>query len=511
MGGVAEWGCSDLLGIFDVSTGGYQQIYTDHRAVTVAWSPDGAWVASGGSSITERCPIVEIWERRTGKSVLKIKYEEPNRPEWTDVPSYMDISADKRFLAAGSRIDICVWNTSTRALTWVMSNSHIDNIYSICFSPNAQRIISASYASTIKVWDLSIIGEAVPNFPDDHATNLVCADEDHFAAYYPEMKKIRLWGRRPNIPESSFYEEHVSAIALSQDSQQLALTTFDKTTITIWNISTRAITIRVCGRTEHICFDARDSEESVCQRRHWDDEVADDDYVERQRKRFKRMPKIDSLTFRNASQLFSSLGGLIKIWKTSNGSCSHTIASGHSFATDITFSSQGQRFACLASDGQGIWKGVIQVWDVVTKQCISTLSLEQPSICYIRSLSFSADMQQLAFSLHHDSERSEAMPFFRGYGLSRDREWIVRDGKRLLWIPPDFRRPDNVDDIIPGIDGLSIIWLRGSRDPVKTEIACTHPAHLAHPNYTVLKAADDLAILLAPESLNPSGRRTAVP
>ncbi|KAK1708840.1 hypothetical protein BDP67DRAFT_524765 [Colletotrichum lupini] len=59
------------------------------------------------------------------------------------------------------------------------------------------------------------------------------------------------------------------------------------------------------------------------------------------------------------------------------------------------------------------------------------------------------------------------MPFFRGYGLSRDREWIVRDGKRLLWIPPDFRRPDNVDDIIPGIDGLSIIWLRGSRDPVR--------------------------------------------
>ncbi|KAK1479576.1 hypothetical protein CCUS01_04705 [Colletotrichum cuscutae] len=455
-----------------------------------------------------------IAERRTGNSVLKIKYEEPNRPEWTDVSVYMDISVDKRFLAAGSRCDIRVWNTSTRALTWVMSDSHMDEIYSICFSPDAQRIISASYASTIKVWDLSIIGEAVPNFPDDDARNLVCADEDHFAAYYPEMKKIRLWGRRPNIPESRFYEELVSAIALSQDNQQLALTTFNKTTITIWNISTRAITIKVCGRTEHICFDAHD-------------EVADDDYVERQRKRSKRMPEVDSLTFGNASQLFSSLGGLIKIWKTSNGSCSHTIASGHSFATDITFSSQGQRFACLASDGQGIWKGVIQVWDVVTKQCISTLSLEQPSVYSIRSLSFSADMQQHAFSVHHvirsypfhlvgillwdlksgslirtlisdkipfievrfdtrfvnrlhteygfidisnslgasssdsihagsrisgedleqtlDSERSEAMPSFRGYGLSRDQEWIVH-----------FRRSDsNVDDNNPGIDGLN--------------------------------------------------------
>ncbi|KAK1473335.1 hypothetical protein CTAM01_16116 [Colletotrichum tamarilloi] len=260
---IALGSTNHLLGIFDVSTGGYQQISTDHRTVTVAWSLGGAWVASGGSSIAERCSIVEIWERRTGKSVLKIKYEEPNWPEWTDVPVYMDISADKRFLAAGSRLDICVWNTSTRALTWVMSDSHMDEIYSICFSPDAQRIVSASYASTIKVWDLSIIGEAVPNFPDDQPRNLVCADEDHFAAYYPEMKKIRLWGRRPNMPESTFYEEHVSAIALSQDNQQLALTTFNKTTITIWNMSTRAITIKVCGRTEHICFDARDSEEST--------------------------------------------------------------------------------------------------------------------------------------------------------------------------------------------------------------------------------------------------------
>ncbi|KAI3528055.1 hypothetical protein CSPX01_16503 [Colletotrichum filicis] len=58
------------------------------------------------------------------------------------------------------------------------------------------------------------------------------------------------------------------------------------------------------------------------------------------------------------------------------------------------------------------------------------------------------------------------MPALHGYGLSCDREWIVRNGKRLLWIPPDFR-PSLYDDISPGMDGSSIIWLRGTREPVR--------------------------------------------
>ncbi|KAF3807865.1 Vegetative incompatibility protein HET-E-1 [Colletotrichum gloeosporioides] len=66
------------------------------------------------------------------------------------------------------------------------------------------------------------------------------------------------------------------------------------------------------------------------------------------------------------------------------------------------------------------------------------------------------------------SGRLEVMPSFGGYGLSCDLEWIVRDGKRLLWIPPDFR-PDNYDrgHITPVVDGFYTIWLRRARGPVR--------------------------------------------
>ncbi|KXH45617.1 hypothetical protein CSIM01_09686 [Colletotrichum simmondsii] len=385
---IASGSTNRLLEIFDTSRSGRQQISTDHHVATVAWSPDGDWVASGGVSIAETGSIV-IWERRTGKSILKIKYEVLDGSASIAIPCYMDVSADKEFLAAGSGYDICVWNTSTGALTWAMYGSGISQISSISFSPDTQRIVSASWLSTIKVWDLSIIGEAVSRFPEDRGSQLTFADEDHFFAYYPGMERIRLWGRGADIPESRFYEKYASAIALSQDRQQLASASSLETTITIWNTSTLAITMKVCSCIEHICFDARDSRESVCQQRHWVSRSA-------------TMHGIDSLAFGNASQLFSSSGGLIKIWDTSNGSCSQTIDSGHSCATNITVSSQGQRLAFLAYDnderGDGIIKVRVKVWDIVTNQCISMFSSEHTPFNLLQSLSFSADMQQLASS-----------------------------------------------------------------------------------------------------------------
>ncbi|KAK1526947.1 uncharacterized protein CCOS01_07209 [Colletotrichum costaricense] len=549
---IALGSTNHLLEIFDVSTGGCQQISTDHNEVTVAWSPDGAWVVSGGALNPRMNFIVQIWERRTGKSILRLKHEAPSDPGYEDIPTYMNLSADKRFLAAGSRCDICVWNTSTGALTWAMYGSDLKYINSISFSPDAQRVVSASYPSTIKVWDLSIMADSISHRPSPSTGQVIFTDDDRFLAYDLLMDKIRLYDRRADMPDSTFYEESVCTIALSQEGQRLALASFDKTTITIWNTSTRAITLKICGRTEHICFDARGSEESVCQRRHWNNEIAADVYLDEVSRRRNGPKRIACLAFGNASQLASSLGGLIKIWNTSNGRCSQTIDSGCSYATNMTFSSQGQRLAFLAYDDERMWGGydvIIQVWDVATKQCISTLSWEETSTLSTRSsLSFSGEQQlvscenkwtkdglrlaviclwnlrsdsiitrtftsdkisfvharfdtRLANRLHTaygffdtrellstsssscihagsriskkdfeytpDSESAEAMPPFRGYGFSYDREWIMRDGKRLLWIPPDFRPSDEPGDITPGMNGSSIMWLRDSREPVR--------------------------------------------
>lgn len=67
-----------------------------------------------------------------------------------------------------------------------------------------------------------------------------------------------------------------------------------------------------------------------------------------------------------------------------------------------------------------------------------------------------------------DAGTQEAMPSFCGYGLGCDRQWILRDGQRLLWIPPDFRVGDCDDlGLTPVIDGLSIAWLREARSPLR--------------------------------------------
>ncbi|KAH6883535.1 hypothetical protein B0T10DRAFT_411160, partial [Thelonectria olida] len=107
----------------------------------------------------------------------------------------------------------------------------------------------------------------------------------------------------------------------------------------------------------------------------------------------------------------------------------------------VAFSVDGQRLASSSADR------TVKIWDVATRACIQTLNVNR----VITHLSFdpmtnsylSTDIGIINLGLPPimDTQMIEVLRDIShcGYGISIDGEWVVKDGKSMLWLPPEYR------------------------------------------------------------------------
>ncbi|KIL84644.1 nacht and wd domain protein [Fusarium avenaceum] len=540
---VVAFSLERTINIVNTSTEEMRKIPIGDESYAVAWSADGDWVASGGDH------GVQIREKQTGQLLRETNFK---LPEINPRVQYMSFSADKILLAAGSSYDISVWNTTTGALAWRIDHANTRRINSISFSPDAKQIVLSSYPRTIQLWDLSIVREAAYHDFECSANELHFSDKDHFIGECSDGS-MRMWG---NTSEpSTFHGSWSAGMALSQDNQRLASSGHNM--ITVWDVKSVKVILRICGGAGHVSFDEHDLQVTSCNACTQGGLVFNGG-----------SEGCYELAFRDNCELAASFYGLIKIWNTVDGSSVQNLDSGTNSISNMTFSNNGRLLACVVqnfetfnepgkkdaatgNDQVRLNEPIIQIWDTATEQCLS-ISLTGTAVTHYfwpRSLSFSADMQliaaaadicddkyfsfqgiccwdvksgsllriikreglkiisaifdtKIAHLLHteygyidvpsyldkgdpglacDDSDISEkddedvlgvgkleTIPAFCGYGLSYDRKWIVRDGKRLLWLHPDFQPGHlNGKELTPVIDGLSIAWMRVARSPVR--------------------------------------------
>jgi WD40 repeat protein len=124
----------------------------DSFVIRVAFSPDGAHLASGDLNGN-----VKIWDARKGKEPQCIRAHD--RQIWA-----LAFSPNGRRLATGSREvhGVKVWDVSTRRLLCSFSG-HTDRIEGLVFSPDGQRLASASRDRTVRLWDLRS-GQAIRTY-----------------------------------------------------------------------------------------------------------------------------------------------------------------------------------------------------------------------------------------------------------------------------------------------------------------------------------------------------------
>jgi WD40 repeat protein len=112
-------------------------------ARTVAFSPKGEILASGGGDKT-----VRIWDVSTGRALQTLEGH-------TDVIEALAFSPDGRILASASSDNtVKLWDIATRKELRTLTG-HTSWIFSVAFSPDGSTVVSGSYDATVRFWEVA--------------------------------------------------------------------------------------------------------------------------------------------------------------------------------------------------------------------------------------------------------------------------------------------------------------------------------------------------------------------
>jgi len=108
---------------------------------SVAWSPDGGRLASGGVD-----GMVRIWDADTGRKIAELRGHDSG-------VKCVTWSPDGRRLASASRDKTCrIWDVAT-ASTELILIGHTDAVFSAAWSGDGRKLASGGVDQTVKIWD----------------------------------------------------------------------------------------------------------------------------------------------------------------------------------------------------------------------------------------------------------------------------------------------------------------------------------------------------------------------
>ncbi|OHW95573.1 nwd1 protein [Colletotrichum incanum] len=217
-------------------------------------------------------------------------------------------------------------------------------------------------------------------------------------------------------------EDHgnwVYSVAFSADGQQLASGSGDHT-VKLWDIATGVCIQTLKGHSNwvrSVAFSA-DGQQLASGR-------------------------VRSVAFSADGQRLVSGSGdnTVKLWDTATGVCIQTLKGHSKWVNSVAFSADGQRLASGSDDN------TVKLWDTATGICIQTLetktAITRVSFDTKTSAYLSTNMGMLSLDLSvtatSPQEDSIQEPSFHRYSTDSDGTWILKDGRKLLWLPSEYR------------------------------------------------------------------------
>jgi hypothetical protein len=189
---------------------------------SVAWSPDGKFLASGSYD-----KMVKLWDAATGREVKNLQ-------DHIDAVFAVAFSPDGKHLASGSQDrSVKIWDIASGQRLYTLGDA-TDGLTSMAYSPSGKQIAAAGYDKTIFVWQ---VGES-----EGRLLHSLIADEDSILAlaWTPDGKtlitsssdgSIRFRNAATLDPAGviAHQRDWVEALSLSPDGTRLAAGRFDGT------------------------------------------------------------------------------------------------------------------------------------------------------------------------------------------------------------------------------------------------------------------------------------------
>jgi WD40 repeat protein/serine/threonine protein kinase len=208
----------------------------EKRVQSVAWSPDGRFLASGADDNT-----VRVWDVETGQLLQTLTGK-----------ATVAWSPDGRYLAAGSDDNtVRVWDAANGQLLQTLTG-HTSWINRVKWSPDGRRVITASSDGTVRIWEAST-GKVTHTLDHRPAASSVAWSHDGKYIASGSNGTIRLRDAKTGqlLRTLSGHTSWVGDVMWSPDDRYIVSGAADNT-VRLWDAATGEMLRVLSGHTRYV-------------------------------------------------------------------------------------------------------------------------------------------------------------------------------------------------------------------------------------------------------------------